>query len=154
MSVLKVGDPAPDFVALNQYGKEVRQTDFRGKKVVLYFYPKDNTPSCTAQACNLRDNYEGLRKKGYEVIGISADSRRSHRNFIHKYGLPFTLISDVDKKVIESYGAWGEKQLFGRTFEGIIRMSFVISEEGKIEKIIRNVKTGDHARQIFEDHLH
>jgi len=150
MTELKIGDPAPDFKANDQDGKEISLSGFRGKKVVLYFYPKDNTPGCTAQACNLRDNYSGLRKAGYEIIGISADSEKSHRNFKEKFSLPFSLISDVDKKVIKAYGAWGKKQMYGKSYEGIIRMSFVISETGLIEKIIKGVKTNDHARQIFD----
>lgn len=151
MSKLKIGDKAPDFNAKDQNGKEINLSRFRGKKVVLYFYPKDDTPGCTAEACNLRDNYSDLIKKGYEIIGISADSEKSHRKFISKFELPFSLISDVDKKVILAYGTWGEKHMFGKRYEGIIRMSFVISEDGKIEKIIEKVKTDDHARQIFEN---
>jgi peroxiredoxin Q/BCP len=147
---LKIGDKAPEFRAIDQNGKELRLSMFSGKKVVLYFYPKDNTPGCTAQACNLRDNYSELLKKGYVVLGISADSEKSHRSFIEKYELPFSLISDMDKKVIMAYGAWGKKQMYGKIYEGIIRMSFIISEEGRIEKIIDAVKTKDHARQIFE----
>ena len=150
MELFKIGDPAPQFKAINQDGKEISLSDFSGRKIILYFYPKDNTPGCTAQACNLRDNFSDFRKKGYEIIGVSADSEKSHRNFIKKFDLPFTLISDVDKKVIKAYGAWGKKQMYGRTYEGILRMSFVISEEGKIEKVIRDVKTNDHSRQIFE----
>jgi peroxiredoxin Q/BCP len=150
MTGLKIGDPAPDFKANDQDGKKIKLSGFRGKKVVLYFYPKDNTPGCTAEACNLRDNYSDLKKAGYEIIGISADSEKSHRSFMSKFNLPFTLISDVDKKVIMAYGAWGTKKMYGKSYEGIIRMSFVISEEGKIEKIIQNVKTNDHAKQIFE----
>jgi thioredoxin-dependent peroxiredoxin len=150
MLKLKIGDKAPDFKAKDQDGKEISLSSFRGKKVILYFYPKDNTPGCTAEACNLRDNYSDLIKKGYEIIGVSADSEKSHQNFISIFELPFSLISDVDKKVIMEYGAWGEKQMYGKSYEGIIRMSFVISEDGKIEKIIEKVKTNDHARQIFD----
>lgn len=150
MSKLKVGDKAPDFRAKDQDGKEISLSQFKGKKVLLYFYPKDNTPGCTAEACNLRDNYSDLVKKGYEVIGVSADNEKSHINFKGKFQLPFSLIADVDKKVIMAYGAWGEKQMYGRSYEGILRKSFVISEDGKIEKIIEKVKTNDHVRQIFE----
>jgi len=150
MLKLKIGSKAPDFKAKDQDGKEISLSRFRGKKVILYFYPKDNTPGCTAEACNLRDNYSDLIKKGYEIIGVSADSEKSHQNFISKFELPFSLISDVDKKVIMAFGAWGEKQMYGKSYEGIIRMSFVISEDGMIEKIIEKVKTNDHARQIFE----
>ncbi len=150
MSKLKIGDKAPDFKAKDQEGREISLSRFRGKKIVLYFYPKDNTPGCTVEACNLRDNYSDLVNKGYEVIGISADSEKSHRNFKAKFNLPFSLIADVDKKIITAYGAWGKKQMFGISYEGILRRSFVISSDGKIEKIIEKVKTNDHARQIFE----
>lgn len=150
MSTLNIGDQAPEFNAKDQNGKTISLSGFRGKKIILYFYPKDNTPGCTAEACNLRDNYSDLMKKGYEVIGVSADSEKSHQNFINKFELPFSLISDEYKKVIMAYGAWGEKKMYGKRYEGIIRKSFVISGDGKIEKIIEKVKTNDHARQIFE----
>jgi peroxiredoxin Q/BCP len=150
MTKLKVGDKAPDFTAIDQNGKDISLSLYKGKKVVLYFYPKDNTPGCTTEACNLRDNYSDLIKKGFEVIGVSADNKKSHMNFISKFELPFSLIADIDKKVIIAYGAWGEKQMYGKSYEGILRMTFVISEDGKIEKIIEKVKTNDHARQIFE----
>jgi peroxiredoxin Q/BCP len=150
MVKLKVGDKAPDFRATDQDGKEISLSRYKGKKVLLYFYPRDNTPGCTAEACNLRDNYPNLVKKGYEVIGVSADDEKSHTNFRSKFNLPFSLIADVDRKVIMAYGAWGMKQMYGKSYEGIIRMSFIISEDGKIEKIIEKVKTNDHVRQIFE----
>lgn len=150
MTTLGIGDQAPDFTAADQDGNEIKLSSFRGKKVVLYFYPKDNTPGCTAEACNLRDNYAELKNEGYVILGISADSGKSHKSFISKFNLPFSLISDVDKKLIKAYGAWGTKKMYGKNFEGIIRMTYILSEEGKIEKIIRNVKTNDHARQIFE----
>ena len=150
MTQLKVGDTAPDFKTKNQDGIEISLASFRGKKVILYFYPKDNTPGCNAEACNLRDNYDILLKKGYVVIGVSADNEKSHLNFKNKFNLPFSLIADIDKKIIMAYGAWGKKQTFGITYDGIIRMTFVISEDGIIEKIIEKVKTNDHVRQIFE----
>ena len=128
------------FRAKNQDGKEISLSQYKGKKVLLYFYPKDNTPGCTAEACNLRDNYSELLNNGYEVIGVSADTEKSHINFKSKYNLPFPLIADVDKKVIKSYGAWGEKKMYGKSYEGIIRMSFVISEDGKIEEIIEKIE--------------
>jgi thioredoxin-dependent peroxiredoxin len=151
MTKLKIGDKAPDFNAKDQNGEDISLSAFRGKKVILYFYPKDNTPGCTAEACNLRDNYSDLLTKGYKVIGVSADNEKSHNNFIGKFNLPFPLVADVDKKVIKTYGAWGEKKMYGKSYEGIFRISFVISEEGNIEKIIEKVKTNDHVRQIFEN---
>ena len=150
MIQIKEGSKAPLFEGIDQDGKTIKLSDFAGKKVILYFYPKDNTPGCTAEACNLRDNYNDLLKKGFVVIGVSPDSEKSHKGFISKYDLPFPLIADTSKKILNDYGVWGEKQMYGKTYEGIIRMSFVISEDGKIEKIIEKVKTDDHARQIFE----
>jgi len=154
MANLKIGDKAPDFQAKDQNGNAIRLDQFRGKKVVLYFYPKDNTPGCTAEACNIRDNYRDFLNKGYVVLGVSGDSEKSHQNFIDKYDLPFPLISDQDKNVIKAYGAWGEKSMYGKKYEGIIRMTFIISEDGFIEKIIEKVKTKDHSRQIFEELSH
>ena len=151
MAQLKEGDLAPLIKAKDQNGKEITLETFKGKKVVLYFYPKDNTPGCTAEACNLRDNYDVLREKGFEIIGVSADSEKSHLNFIEKFQLPFDLISDVDKGVLKKYGAWGEKKMYGKTYEGILRTTFIISEEGKIEKIISKVKTKDHTQQILDE---
>jgi len=119
--------------------------------VVLYFYPKDNTPGCTAEACDLRDNYSRFQKEGYEILGVSADSEKSHQNFIAKYQLPFRLISDPDRKVLEAYGAWGEKKMYGKSYMGILRKTFVISEEGTVEKIIEKVKTKEHSQQIFSE---
>ncbi len=154
MSNLNIGDKAPDFEAKDQDGNTITLKQFRGKKVVLYFYPKDNTPGCTAEACNLRDNYDDFLEQGYEVIGISADSEKSHRNFISKYNLPFHLISDPGREVIHKYDAWGKKSLYGKLFDGIFRKTFVISEDGLIKNIIEKVKTKDHARQIFEPFSH
>lgn len=147
---LKEGDIAPGFSAKDQNGKTVSLKDFKGKKVVLYFYPKDDTPGCTAQSCNLRDNYDALKKKGYEIIGVSADDEKSHQKFIKKFDLPFTLIADTDKKLINDYDVWGPKQFMGKKFQGINRTTFVISETGKIEKIFTKVETKNHTDQILE----
>ena len=147
---LKIGDQAPRIDAVDQNGEKIGLDQFKGKKVVLFFYPKDNTPTCTVEACNLRDNHVELRNKGYEIIGISADTERKHQNFIKKFSLPYPLIADTDKKVINDYGVWGPKKFMGREFDGIIRTTFVISEEGKIEKIIDKVKAKDHTAQILK----
>jgi peroxiredoxin Q/BCP len=149
MSKLKEGDPAPAINAVDQQGEKITLEEYRGKKVVLYFYPKDNTPGCTAEACDLRDNYESFVSQGYEVIGVSADSEKSHRNFISKYKLPFRLISDVDKKVLKEYEAWGEKKMYGKSYMGILRKTFIINEDGIIERIIEKVNTKAHTKQIF-----
>jgi peroxiredoxin Q/BCP len=151
MSTLKVGDKAPVFSGKDQDGKTISLSQFKGKKLALYFYPKDNTPGCTTEACNLRDNYSDLLKKGYAVVGVSADNSKSHLNFIGKFSLPFPLIADEDKKIIKDYQVWGEKKMYGKAYEGIIRKTFIISEDGIIEKIIEKVKVNDHTRQIFED---
>lgn len=150
MVTLKTGDKAPDFRGKDQDGNRIGLSDFRGRKLVLYFYPKDNTPGCTAEACDLRDNYHRFLEKSYDVVGVSADSPKSHLNFIQKFNLPFPLISDADKVILKAYGAWGEKKMYGKSYEGILRKTFVISEEGIIEKIIEKVKTDDHSKQIFE----
>ncbi|MFO7823264.1 MAG: thioredoxin-dependent thiol peroxidase [Cyclobacterium sp.] len=147
---LEVGQTAPDFESVDQDGNPIRLSDFKGKKVVLYFYPKDNTPGCTAQACNLRDNYEALQKAGYVVLGISSDSGKSHKKFIEKHELPFSLIADEDKSVHEKYGTWVEKNMYGRKYMGTARTTFVIDEEGKIEEIISKVKTKEHTNQIIK----
>lgn len=151
MTQLTEGAKAPEFTAKNQDGKDISLNDFKGKKVVLYFYPKDNTPGCTAEACNLKENYDEFLKKGFDVIGVSADSEKSHQNFISKYSLPFHLISDPQKEVIKKYGAWGEKKMYGKAYEGIIRKTFIIDENGNIEKIFEKVKTKDHTNQIFTE---
>lgn len=148
--MLKIGDIAPDFEAVIQDGSKLKLSDYQGKKVVLYFYPKDNTPGCTAEACNLRDNYKLLIEDGYAVIGVSADSEKSHQKFISKYDLPFPLIADTEKKIITVYDVWGPKKFMGREYEGILRSTFVISMEGIIEEIITKVKTKAHAEQILE----
>lgn len=147
---LQIGDQAPEFEAPNQDGNTVKLSDFRGKKVVLYFYPKDNTSGCTAQACNLRDNYDDLQKAGYEVIGVSKDSVRSHKNFVGKQELPFTLISDEDTSINQAYGVWKEKSMYGKKYMGTARTTFLIDEEGKITDIIEKVKTKDHTAQILQ----
>lgn len=147
---LEVGQMAPDFEAKIETGETIKLSDYRGKKVVLYFYPKDNTPGCTAQSCNLRDNYEGLQKAGYVVLGISSDSEKSHQKFIEKQSLPFSLIADPDKKVHEAYGTWVEKSMYGRKYMGTARTTFVIDEDGKIAEIIDKVNTKDHTAQILK----
>ncbi|WP_258105642.1 thioredoxin-dependent thiol peroxidase [Marinoscillum sp. MHG1-6] len=147
---LSVGDKAPNFESIDQDGNPITLEQFRGKRVILYFYPKDNTPGCTAQSCNLRDNYQVLLKQGYVVLGISSDSPRKHRNFIKKYDLPFPLIADEDTSVHELYGTWGEKQMFGKKFMGTYRTTFVIDEKGTIEEIINKVNTEDHTSQILQ----
>lgn len=148
---LQVGDKAPEILGINQDSTEIKLSDFAGKKVVLYFYPKDSTPGCTAQACSLRDDYDDLRKAGYEVIGVSADSASSHQKFIAKQNLPFQLIADTDKKLSEQFGTWGEKSMYGRQYMGMFRTTFIISEKGIIERIIspKEVNTKSHAQQIL-----
>ncbi|MDF2159350.1 thioredoxin-dependent thiol peroxidase [Algoriphagus sp. CAU 1675] len=147
---LEVGQKAPDFEAKNEKGELIKLSDYRGKKVILYFYPKDSTPGCTAQACNLRDNYDALQKAGYVVLGISSDSEKSHQKFIDKQALPFSLIADTDLKVHEAYGTWVEKSMYGRKYMGTARTTFVIDEEGTIEEIIDKVKTKEHTAQILK----
>jgi len=151
MTTLKEGDKAPAFVAKDQNGDTLSLSDLKGKRVVLFFYPKDMTPGCTAEACNLAENYDELKELGFEVIGVSADSAQRHQKFIEKYRLPFRLIADEDRKVIDAYGVWGPKKFMGKEYDGIHRTTFVISPEGKVEKIIRKVKTKDHAAQILEE---
>jgi thioredoxin-dependent peroxiredoxin len=150
MATLKQGDKAPEINGFDQDGKSIGLSDYKGKKVVLYFYPKDNTPGCTDEACSLRDHYEELKKQGYDVIGVSADSSKSHQGFIQKHQLPFRLIADTEKSLIKAWGAWGEKKMYGKSYEGIIRSTFIISENGTIEKVIEKVKTKEHAQQILE----
>jgi len=147
---LKKGSKAPDFTANDQDGKLISLKDYKGKKIALYFYPKDNTPTCTEQACSLRDNIALLKKKGITVIGVSADSEKKHKNFEKKYSLPFTLIADTDQKIINDYGVWGLKKLFGREYMGIVRTTFLINEQGKIDHIIDKVEAKNHAEQIIE----
>ncbi|PSL07329.1 thioredoxin-dependent thiol peroxidase [Cecembia rubra] len=147
---LELGKAAPDFESKDQNGNSIKLSDFRGKKVVLYFYPKDNTPGCTAQACNLRDNYEALQKAGYVVLGVSSDSEKSHQKFIEKQNLPFSLIADVDHKVHEAYGTWVEKSMYGRKYMGTARTTFIIDENGNLEEIIEKVDTKAHTNQILK----
>jgi peroxiredoxin Q/BCP len=150
MAQLKEGSKAPLFEGVDQNGTKIKISDFKGKKVILYFYPKDNTPGCTAEACNLRDNSDSLLKKGFTVIGVSPDSEKSHKNFAGKFSLPFPLISDESKKILNDYGVWGEKKMYGKSYFGVLRTTFIIDEKGVIEKIIEKVNTGDHSNQILE----
>ena len=149
MALPKVGSKAPDFTANNENGKPVKLSDYKGKKVVLYFYPKDDTPTCTNEACNLRDNYKALQKAGYEVLGISTNNEKQHTQFITKYKLPFTLLVDEDQHVHELYGTWVEKQLYGRKYMGTARTTFLINEKGIIEEVIEIVDSSNHAQQIL-----
>ncbi len=152
MTNLKEGDTAPNFTAKNQLGKTISLSDYKGKKLVLFFYPKDNTPGCTAEACSLRDYYKDLKKEGFEVIGVSKDNEKSHKKFITDYKLPYSLISDPELKVNLRYGVWGEKTFMGKTHMGTLRTTFLISETGKIEKIFTKVNTKEHAQEILEDY--
>lgn len=150
MTNLKAGDKAPNFTAKNQNGEDVSLADFSGKKLVLYFYPKDNTPGCTAESCNLRDNYNVLLKQGYAVLGVSPDSEKKHQNFIKKFDLPFPLLADTDQTVANAYSVWGEKQMYGRKYMGIFRTTFIIDEKGVIEEVIAKVDTANHIDQILK----
>jgi peroxiredoxin Q/BCP len=147
---LKIGDKAPDFSGVDQDGNAITLQDFKGKNLILYFYPKDNTPGCTSEACDLRDNYNMWMEKGYEIIGVSPDSSKSHQNFIAKYELPFPLIADTEKVIIKDYGAWGLKKMYGKEYEGLLRTTFVVDGEGIITNIFTKVKTKDHTNQILE----
>lgn len=149
--MINIGDKAPEFLGLNENGKEIKLSDFKGKKLALYFYPKDNTSGCTAQACNLRDNYEDLKKAGYEVVGVSIDSQESHIKFKQKNNLPFNLIADTDKKLVEAFGVYGVKKMYGREYMGTYRTTFIINEKGIVENIItpKEIKTKEHAFQIL-----
>jgi peroxiredoxin Q/BCP len=150
MISLKVGDKAPAFDTTDQDGNAIKLSTFKGKKVVLYFYPKDLTSTCTVQACNLRDHYKNLLKKGYIVLGVSPDSSQSHQKFIAKHELPFPLLVDTEHKIAEAFGVWGEKKMYGRTYQGIHRTTFIIDEKGKIERIIDKPKSSVHAQEILE----
>lgn len=150
MTHLKPGDQAPEFKAVDHLGKPVSLESYRGKKLILYFYPKDNTPGCNAEACNLRDNYELMLGQGFQILGVSADSAKAHAKFQAKFDLPFPLIPDTEKELIGAYGIWGPKKFMGKTYDGIHRTTFVIDENGVIEEVIVKVKTKDHANQIFE----
>ncbi|MDR2916885.1 MAG: thioredoxin-dependent thiol peroxidase [Tannerella sp.] len=146
---MKAGDRIPDLLGLDQDSKEVRLSDYKGRRIALYFYPKDNTSGCTAEACSLRDGYQDLRKAGYEIIGVSKDSANSHKGFIEKNNLPFRLIADTDNKLQELFGVWAEKSMYGRKYMGTLRQTFLIDENGVVEKIIEKVRTKDHADQIL-----
>ena len=148
---MNIGDMVPLLTGTDENGNEIKLSDFKGKKLVLYFYPKDSTPGCTAEACSLRDNYEAMLARGYEVIGVSVDSERSHRNFIAKQSLPFHLIADTEKTWVEAFGVWGEKKMCGRTYMGTFRTTFIIDEEGRIERIFapKEIDTKNHAAQIL-----
>ena len=149
MTHLNAGDKAPDFKALDQDGNPISLQDFKGKKLVIFFYPKANTPGCTAEACNLSDNYQRFQSLGYEILGVSADSQKSQANFKNKYGFPYALAADEDKTVINAFGVWGPKKFMGKEYDGIHRTTFVIDENGIITEVITNVKTKDHTSQIL-----
>ncbi|MBI5913936.1 MAG: thioredoxin-dependent thiol peroxidase [Bacteroidetes bacterium] len=150
MTHLKTGDKAPNFNSKDEHGHPVLLADFKGRKLVLYFYPADDTPTCTVEACNLRDNYEVLKKQGFHLLGVSPDSATKHRNFIKKHSLPFPLLMDEDHAIINAYGVWGPKVLFGREYDGLLRTTFIINEHGIIEKVIDKVESKRHAEQILE----
>lgn len=148
--MLQSGQKAPSFKGKDHNGKTISLNDFKGKKLILYFYPKDDTPGCTAESCNLRDNYEHMLKSGYAVVGVSPDDATSHQKFAEKYSLPFPLIADTDKKILSDYEAWGEKNMYGKIFMGVLRKTYVIDEEGMIAEIIKKVDTKNHAEQILK----
>lgn len=148
--MLKIGDRMPEFEVVDQDGNKVSSKDLIGKKTIIYFYPKDNTSGCTAEACNLRDNHEALIAKGYNVVGVSKDSVKSHKNFKEKYDLPFTLLSDTSTEMLQAFGAWGEKKMYGKTVMGTIRKTFIFDENGILTDIIENVDTKNHAAQILD----
>ena len=150
MTHLKVGDKAPSFKGLNQKGKEISLNDYSGKKLILYFYPKDNTPGCTAESCNLNENYNAWLAKGYDVVGVSPDSVQSHVKFADKFGFQFNLIADTEKEILQAYGAWGEKSMYGKKYMGVLRTTFIIDEKGVIVEIFEKVVTKDHTNQIIE----
>lgn len=147
---IDVGQKAPDFKGVNQDNQTISLSDFKGKKLILFFYPKDNTPGCTAEACDLRDHFQELKNKGFALLGVSPDSMASHQKFIEKQNLPMDLIADTEKKILEAYGVWAEKSMYGRTYMGVLRTTFVIDEQGKIEQIFSKVKTKAHTEQILE----
>ena len=151
MTKLIEGDKAPGFSGKNQDGKVISLEDFSGKKLILYFYPKDNTSGCTAEACNLNDNYNSWLEKGFEVVGVSPDSMESHRKFREKFGLQFDLIADTEKEILQAYGVWGEKSMYGKKYMGVLRTTFIIDENGIIQKIFENVETKDHTNQIIKN---
>lgn len=150
MQTLKSGDKVPNFKVNDQDGNSVSSEDYKGKKWIVFFYPKASTPGCTNEVCNLRDNYEELQKQGYELLGVSADSEKRQKNFKEKYKLPFPLLADESKEVLNGFGVWGPKKFMGRTYDGIHRMTFIIDETGTVERVIDKVKTKDHAAQILD----
>ncbi|HEY1060583.1 MAG TPA: thioredoxin-dependent thiol peroxidase [Daejeonella sp.] len=150
MIELTEGQKAPDFKAKDQNGKSISLSDFSGKDVILYFYPKDDTPGCTAEACSFRDNYQSLLKEGFEVLGVSTDDEKSHQKFITKYSLPFSLIADTDKKIVEAYGVWVEKNMYGKKYMGVARKTFIIDKNGLIKKIIDKVDTKNSSGQVLD----
>ncbi len=150
MNTLKVGDKVPNFTVKNQDGEAISLSDYKGKKLIVFFYPKASTPGCTVEACNLRDNYKVLQEQGYELLGVSADSEKRQTNFKKKYDFPFPLLADEDKVVIKAFGVWGEKKFMGRIYDGIHRKTFIVDENGAINRVIDKVKTKDHAAQILE----
>ncbi len=149
---MNIGDKIPALLGMNENGEEVKASDFAGKKLVLYFYPKDSTAGCTAEACSLRDHYDDLKNAGYEVLGVSVDSDKSHQKFIEKNNLPFNLIADTEKKLVEAFGVWAEKKMYGRSYMGTLRTTFIINEQGEVEKIYtpKEIKTKIHAEQILD----
>ncbi|RTE51827.1 thioredoxin-dependent thiol peroxidase [Arenibacter aquaticus] len=149
MNTLKVGDKVPEFSAKDENGNMISLSDYKGKKLIVFFYPKASTPGCTAEACNLRDNYSELKAQGYELLGVSADTPKRQLNFKNKYEFPFPLLADEDHTVLNIFGVWGPKQFMGKKYDGIHRMTFVINEEGVVSKVIEKVKTKDHAAQIL-----
>ena len=151
MNTLQIGDAIPKFTAVDQNENSISLSDFKGNKSIVFFYPRANTPGCTAEACNLRDNYKALQDRGYQLFGVSADTPKKQKNFADKYELPFTLIADEDKSVINAFGVWGPKKFQGRDYDGIHRTTFLIDEKGVVEKVISKVKTKDHAAQILEE---
>jgi len=153
MKQLVEGAAAPDFSGVNQHGETIALSSFRGKKIILYFYPKDNTPGCTAESCNLNDNYDYWISKGYEIVGVSPDSVASHVKFVEKFGFKFNLIADTEKVILQDYGVWGEKMNYGKSYMGVIRTTFVINEEGILEKIFTKVDTKEHTSQIIKELL-
>lgn len=150
MTHLNVGDQAPNFSGLNEKGETISLSDYAGKKLILFFYPKDNTPGCTAEACNLRDNYSELQEKGFELLGVSPDSPKKHTNFIKKFEFPFSLLADTELETIKAYGIWGPKKFMGKEYEGVHRTTFLIDEEGKVTEIFKKVKTKTHSEQILD----
>ena len=151
MNTLKQGDAVPDFTAKDEQGNTISLSDYRGKKLIVFFYPKASTPGCTVEACNLRDNYKTLQAQGYDLLGVSADSAKRQANFKNKYAFPFPLLADEDKTVINAFGVWGPKKFMGRDYDGIHRMTFLIDENGLVERVIAKVKTKEHAAQILEE---